>query len=147
MQSSMFALLVGTAVAAASPHASKLHASRMVPVQQPAVTKAVSKALHLRGGGVVPGDIVVKTTQAVFGGYALALLFTPGLMTTLHFEQETSPITEFWARGSSVPLLSVAYFLSKISSEEAIKFCAVFNIAMGDVRVLHLAHLSRRLLV
>mmetsp|Transcript_23542 Transcript_23542/g.47859 ORF Transcript_23542/g.47859 Transcript_23542/m.47859 type:complete len:164 (+) Transcript_23542:64-555(+) len=118
-------LLVGTAAATAPP-ATKLQASRVVP--KPVFP---AKVLELRGGGVVSGDLVVKTTQVIFGGYALALLFTPGLMTTLHFDQETSPITEFWARGSAVPLLSVVYFLAQSSPEDAIKFCSVFNPLMG----------------
>ena len=54
-------------------------------------------------------------------------------MTTMHFDQEPSPITNFWARGSSVPLASVAYLLSKLSTADAIKFCAMFNILMGCV--------------
>lgn len=73
------ALIIGTA-AATSPQASKLHASRMVPAQP-----ALPKVLELRGGGMVPGDLVVKATQAVFGGYGLALLARPDLVSRLLF--------------------------------------------------------------
>ena len=54
-------------------------------------------------------------------------------MTTLHFNQPESDITNFWARGSSVPFASVVYLLSKIPTADAIKFCAIFNIAIGIV--------------
>ena len=122
----LLALLVGVA-AATSPQPSKLHASRI------AAKPALSKALELRGGGVVPGDIVVKTTQALFGGYGLALLFTPELMTTMHFDEEPTAITNFWARGSAIPLLAVSYLLTLVSPEAAIKFCAAYIPLMGLV--------------
>ena len=79
------ALIIGTA-AATSPQASKLHASRMVPAQP-----ALPKVLELRGGGMVPGDLVVKATQAVFGGYGLALLARPDLVSRLLFLRQASP--------------------------------------------------------
>ena len=62
--------------AAASTTPSKLHATRIVP--------AASKVLALRGGGAVPADLVVKSTQAILGGYAAALLLTPGLVSSHH---------------------------------------------------------------
>ena len=63
-----------SALAAASPQ-SKLQSSRMVLVQP-----ALPKVLELRGGGMVSGDLVVKSTQAVFGGYALLCLARPDLV-------------------------------------------------------------------
>ena len=67
-----------SALAAASPQ-SKLQSSRMVLVQP-----ALPKVLELRGGGMVSGDLVVKSTQAVFGGYALLCLARPDLVTRLY---------------------------------------------------------------
>ena len=48
-------------------------------------------------------------------------------MTTLHFEQQTSPAAEFWNRGTGLPLLALVYLLTKVSPTEALKFCAIFN--------------------
>jgi hypothetical protein len=61
----MLGLLITAAVATA-PMPSKLHAS---------------KVLVLRGGGSVPAELVVQTTQVLFGGYAALLLVTPSLVS------------------------------------------------------------------
>ena len=49
-------------------------------------------------------------------------------MTTLHFNEAPSRITNFWARGSSLPILSVMYLMSQLSPEDAIKFCSKWNL-------------------
>lgn len=87
----------------------------------------VPKVLELRGGGSVSGDLVVMATQALFGGYTVACLFRPDLMTTLHFDQKSSPITDFWCRGTALPMASIIYLLTKLSPEDSLKFVTVFN--------------------
>jgi len=80
---------------------------------------------------MVPGDTYVKAWAAVFGFYALQMLAVPGKMVTDHFETEPTPLLDFWIRGQSVSLGGLAYALTLLPTETAVKIALASTVLIG----------------
>ena len=64
-------------------------------------------------------------------------------MVTQHFNIESSPLMEFWIRGMAVPMLTVAHLLNKVSTADAVKTSAYFNLAIGAIFPWNAAFISK----
>ncbi|KAJ1480051.1 hypothetical protein T484DRAFT_1627637, partial [Baffinella frigidus] len=66
--------------------------------------------------------------------YALQMLLIPSRMMTDHFSGSSSPMLEFWIRGSSsAAMFTTAYALMKLPSEEAHKLALAWVVATGVI--------------
>ena len=64
-------------------------------------------------------------------------------MVTQHFNIESSPLMAFWIRGMAVPMLGFTYLLGKISTADAAKVSAYFNLAIGLIFPWNAAFISK----
>merc|ERR1712072_294085 len=135
MRAFLISLLAAT-VAANAPM-SKL------PNSHVALPSALPKALELHGGGKPSAELAIKLTQAAAVFYSLQCLLVPGMMVTQHFNIESSPLMEFWIRGMAVPMLTVAHLLNKVSTADAVKTSAYFNLAIGPIFPWNAAFISK----
>ena len=94
-------------------------------------TPATMAALHVRGGGMVPGDAYVKFFVATSVIYGLQCLLMPGSMTTMHYEAPSSQMTEFWLRGMSVMMFGAAFLMTQVDTELATRVGVVMNLAIS----------------
>ena len=125
-------LLLALATAHAKlPPAPRFAAKQTLKTTAVTSSPATLAALQVRGGGMVPGDAYVKFFVATSVIYGLQCLLMPGSMTTMHYEAQSSQITEFWLRGMSVMMFTAAFLMTQVDTELATKVGVIANIAIS----------------
>lgn len=63
--------------------------------------------------------------------YAVQMLLTPAKMVTDHFSAPTTPMLEFFIRGSSGPLATMIYCANHMSTDDALNVALASTIVVG----------------
>merc|ERR1719235_3118568 len=80
-----------------------------------ALKQPLQKPLAVRGGGVV------KAVNIAWGFYAAQMILVPSKVHNDHFEEKSTKMTEFWARGHGVSIAVGIYALTQLDTDTAFK--------------------------
>ena len=85
-----------------------------------ALKQPLQKPLAVRGGGIDKAG-VVKAVNIAWGFYAAQMILVPAKVHNDHFEEKSTKMTEFWARGHGVSIAVGIYALTQLDTDTAFK--------------------------
>lgn len=134
MLRTLLSILAVSVVAARAPHQFPLSVEPRVAA--PAAKKAVSplaaeKALELRGGGVVPQGIYIKTLSVLFGMYGAGMILAPTMVQEDNFVVEATPFVNMIWRGTGIFLFSYLFCLNNLAPDLAVKVALISTAALA----------------
>ena len=93
-----------------------------------ATTRSKSKKSLI---GVIPGGLYVKIWVAIMLVYSAQMVLVPSMMVTEHFEMASTPMLDFWIRGSSIGWLGLSYLLTKVDTATAVPIATLAALGIG----------------
>ena len=128
----LLSVLVVSAVAARAPQCALSTVPRVAaPVAKKAAAPAAEKALVLRGGGVVPAGIYIKTLSVLFGMYGAGMILAPKMVQEDNFVVPSTPFVNMIWRGTGVFLFSYLYCLNSLEPTLAVKVALASTMALA----------------
>ena len=98
-------------------------------------SSATNLASKLYGSGVRGGGIdkagVVKAVNIAWGFYAAQMILVPSKVHNDHFEEKSTKMTEFWARGHGVSIAVGIYALTQLDTDTAFKAAMAWVAGIG----------------
>ena len=85
----------------------------------------------------------VKIVSWVFGAYGAQFLLMPGMIIDQHFDFAPDENHIFFGRGTGVPMLALAYVLTKLPVDEAVKIAFYTVVATALVYPINAAYISK----
>ena len=98
-----------------------------------ALKQPLQKPLAVRGGGIDKAG-VVKAVNIAWGFYAAQMILVPSKVHNDHFEEKSTKMTEFWARGHGVSIAVGIYALTQLDTDTAFKAAMAWVAGIGIAR-------------
>ena len=95
-----------------------------------ALKQPLQKPLAVRGGGIDKAG-VVKAVNIAWGFYAAQMILVPSKVHNDHFEEKSTKMTEFWARGHGVSIAVGIYALTQLDTDTAFKAAMAWVAGIG----------------
>ena len=95
-----------------------------------ALKQPLQKPLAVRGGGIDKAG-VVKAVNIAWGFYAAQMILVPAKVHNDHFEEKSTKMTEFWARGHGVSIAVGIYALTQLDTDTAFKAAMAWVAGIG----------------